>query len=74
MSIDVGPRKYEVEKAAIDAAFSREVRELFKVFYFAVCSGGEIEKRALANFKEKIDRLRRVHVRALSVFYERDGI
>lgn len=71
MSAEVGPRKFEMEKAAIDAAYRDHIRKLFDAYYFS--TGGNIDKHdALAKFKGNIEALRRAHVQAISVFSEHD--
>lgn len=66
MSTDAGPRKFEMEKAAIDEAYCRQIKDLFSAFHFATCKAAE--KNALAKFKADLDALRRAHIQALSIF------
>jgi len=70
MSTDVGPRKFEAEKAAIDEAYRDQIKDLFAAFYFAASKSAD--RKFLAKFKADLDALSRAHVHALSVFSEHD--
>jgi len=61
-----GPRKFEMEKAAIDEAYCRQIKDLFGAFHFASCKAAE--KNALAKFKADLEALRRSYIQALSIF------
>jgi hypothetical protein len=68
MSTAEGPRKFETEKAAIDAAYQAQLGEQFKLYFFATVGGQRDERDALAKFKAASEALYRAHVHALSVF------
>jgi len=66
MSAGAGPRKFEMEKAAIDEAYRDHIKKMFDAFYCSTCSAAD--KNALQKFKANIDTIRRAHVQALSIF------
>ena len=66
MSRAEGPRKFEMEKSAIDEAYRAQIRNLFQLFYFASCSAAD--KNALPKFKADIEAIRRAYIQALSIF------
>lgn len=66
MSTAEGPRKWEVEKDAIDEAYADHIKKLFDVYYLGATFGGD--KEALAKFKGAVEALRRARVHALSIF------
>lgn len=70
MSADVGPRKWALEKAALDEAYQEKIRVLFGAFYFASVSTSE--KNALEVFKANLETLRRAHTKAISIFSDHD--
>ena len=66
MSRAEGPRKFEMEKSAIDEAYCRQIRDLFGAFHFATCKAAD--KNAMARFKSDLEALRRAYIQALSIF------
>jgi len=71
MSRAEGPRKFEMEKAAIDEAYRDHIKKLFEVFYSSVAAGKDKEAY-LAKFKGNLEVLRRAHIQALSIFSDRN--
>jgi len=67
MSRAEGPRKFEMEKAAIDAAYRDHIKKLFDAYYF-VAGGGKDKEASLAKFKGNLEALRRAYIQALSIF------
>jgi hypothetical protein len=65
-----GPRKFEMEKAAIDDAYQAQIKKLFEVY--SLGDAMDNDKESLAKFKRNVEALRQVHVHALSVFSEHD--
>lgn len=69
MSIEAGPRKWEMEKAAIDAAYADHIKKLFEVYYISNAgSSVDNDKELLIKFKHNLEVLRQAHVHALSIF------
>jgi hypothetical protein len=86
MSTAEGPRKFELEKAALDAAYQAQIGEQFKAYFFATISDqcdehdalakfkARDERAALAKFKAASEALYRAHVHALSIFSDHNII
>ena len=69
MSEEHGPRLFEKEKAALDEAYTEHIKRLFEILATA-----PDDKDALARFKIGLERVRRTHVLAISVFSDHDKI
>lgn len=72
MSAAEGPRKFDMEKAALGEAYRDHIKKMFEVFYFATCTASE--KNTLHRFKSNLETLRRAYVQAISIFSEHDQI
>ena len=73
MSADGGPRKFELEKSAIDEAYRDQIKALFEMYYCDVGSNEHSGKASsIVRFKQRLEALRRAHIQALSVFSDHD--
>jgi hypothetical protein len=69
MSTDHGPRTWDLEKTAIDDAYSENIKKIFDVYVIGM-EGADAD--ALHKFKLRLHDLYRSRILAMSVLSDRD--